>query len=44
AALTIAGLCAEGCTTVENINFIDRGYESLEKSLDYIGAKIKRID
>ena len=44
AALTIAGLCAEGCTTVENINYIDRGYESLEKSLDYIGAKIKRID
>ena len=44
AALTVAGLCAEGCTTVENINFIDRGYESLEKSLDYIGAKIKRID
>lgn len=44
AALTVAGLCAQGCTTVENIHFIDRGYEALEKSLDYIGAKIKRID
>ena len=44
AALTVAGLCAEGRTTVENIHFIDRGYEALEKSLDYIGAKIKRID
>lgn len=44
AALTVAGLCAEGHTTVENIHFIDRGYEALEKSLDYIGARIKRID
>ena len=44
AALTVAGLCAEGTTTVENIHFIDRGYESLEKSLNYIGARIKRID
>lgn len=44
AALTVAGLCAEGRTIVENIHFVDRGYESLEKSLDYIGARIKRID
>lgn len=44
AALTVAGLCAEGTTTVENVHFIDRGYESLEKSLTFIGAKIKRID
>lgn len=44
AALTVAGLCAEGTTTVENIHFIDRGYESLEKNLSYLGANIKRID
>lgn len=44
AALTVAGLCAEGTTTVENVRFIDRGYESLEKNLTFIGAKIKRID
>lgn len=44
AALTVAGLCAEGTTTVENIHFIDRGYEALEKNLGYLGAKIKRID
>lgn len=44
AALTVAGLCAEGTTTVENIHFIDRGYEALEKNLSYLGAKIKRID
>lgn len=44
AALTVAGLCAEGKTTVDNIRFIDRGYEALEKSLNYIGANVKRID
>ncbi len=44
AALTVAALCAEGRSTVENIHFIDRGYEALERSLGYIGAKIKRID
>lgn len=44
AALTVAGLCAEGTTTVENIHFIDRGYEALEKNLGYLGANIKRID
>lgn len=44
AALVVAGLCAEGTTTVDNIQFIDRGYESLEKKLTYLGAKIKRID
>lgn len=44
AALVVAGLCTEGTTTVENINYIDRGYEALEKKLTYLGAKIKRID
>lgn len=44
AALTVAGLCAEGVTTVENTHFIDRGYEALEKNLSYLGANIKRID
>lgn len=44
AALTVAALCAEGTTVVENIHFIDRGYESLEKNLSYLGANIKRID
>lgn len=44
AALMVAALCAEGTTAVENIHFIDRGYESLEKNLSYLGANIKRID
>lgn len=44
AALVVAGLCAEGVTTVEKICYIDRGYESLEKNLSSLGAKIKRKD
>ena len=44
AALIVAGLCAEGKTTVENICYIDRGYESAEKDFNSLGAKIKRIE
>lgn len=42
-ALVVAALCAKGKTTIENIELIDRGYESLEKKLQIIGARIKRI-
>lgn len=40
AALVIAGLNAKGRTTVENIEYILRGYENLEKKLKSLGAKI----
>ena len=40
AALVIAGLNAKGRTTVENIEYILRGYESLEKKLQSLGANI----
>ena len=43
ASLVLAGLVAKGTTTVSGINFIDRGYESLEINLRKLGAKIKRI-
>ena len=43
AALVIAGLCAEGTTYVENIHFVERGYERLVEKLSGIGAKIRRI-
>lgn len=43
AALVLAGLCAEGITTVTNIRHIDRGYEEIEKILTSVGAKITRI-
>ena len=43
AALTIAGLAAEGVTTVENVHLIDRGYENLENMLAQLGADVGRI-
>ena len=44
AALVLAGLAAEGTTIVENTEYIDRGYESIEKCLSACGADIRRID
>ena len=42
AALVVAGLCAEGVTTVDKICYIDRGYDSLAENLSALGAVIKR--
>lgn len=42
AALVVAALSAEGTTTIENIGYIDRGYENIEKYLTILGANIKR--
>lgn len=42
ASLVIAGLGAQGETIVENICYIDRGYDKFEKALSKIGADIKR--
>ena len=41
AALVLAGLAGTGITKVENAEYILRGYESLEKKLNKLGAKIK---
>ena len=43
AGLVIAGLVAEGETTIERIYHLDRGYESLEKKLGALGARIERL-
>lgn len=43
AALVIAGLMASGETEVLRIYHLDRGYESMEKKLEKLGAKIKRV-
>lgn len=43
ASLLIAGLLAEGRTTISNIEQIDRGYEAIETRLQKIGAEIKRV-
>ena len=41
AALVLAGLEAKGITTIENIEYILRGYEDLDKKLRNLGAKIE---
>ncbi|MDE6155071.1 MAG: UDP-N-acetylglucosamine 1-carboxyvinyltransferase, partial [Eubacterium sp.] len=44
AALVIAGIAAEGETTVRSIEHIDRGYAGLENNFKQLGADIKRIE
>ena len=43
AALVIAGLAAEGVTIVDDIYYIERGYENLEGKLAEVGAKIEKV-
>jgi UDP-N-acetylglucosamine 1-carboxyvinyltransferase len=43
AALVLAGLAAEGETTIRNIHFIDRGYENFEENLRLLGGRIERV-
>jgi UDP-N-acetylglucosamine 1-carboxyvinyltransferase len=42
ACLVLAGLVAQGQTTIERIYHLDRGYEMLEEKLSALGANIKR--
>jgi len=42
AALVLAGLAAEGVTTIQRVYHIDRGYEKIEERLNPLGAKITR--
>ena len=44
AALILAGLVAEGETTVQRIYHLDRGYEKIEQKLSALGANIQRIN
>ena len=44
AALVIAGLAAEGTTYVENIHYVQRGYENFESKIRKLGGMITRID
>lgn len=43
AALVIAGLAAEGITIVDDIYYIERGYENLDLKLRNLGAKIEKV-
>jgi UDP-N-acetylglucosamine 1-carboxyvinyltransferase len=42
-SLIIAGLAAEGETTVQRVYHLDRGYERLEEKLQAVGADIERV-
>ena len=44
AALVIAGLAAEGITTVDDIKFIQRGYEDFHLNLKMLGAQIEMVN
>jgi len=43
ACLVIAGLVAEGSTTIDRIYHLDRGYERIEEKLEALGARIRRL-
>ena len=43
ASLILAGLVAEGTTTIDRIYHLDRGYENIEQKLSGLGARISRI-
>jgi len=43
ACLVIAGLVAEGPTTIDRIYHLDRGYERIEEKLSALGARIRRV-
>lgn len=42
-ALVLAGLAAEGYTTIDKCEYIDRGHEDIVKELSLLGAEIRRI-
>lgn len=44
AALVIAGLVADGFTTVEQIQYIERGYENFEDKIRGLGGFIEKVD
>ena len=43
AALVIAGLAADGITTIDDIKYIQRGYENFDAKLRSLGGEIEQI-
>jgi UDP-N-acetylglucosamine 1-carboxyvinyltransferase len=43
ASLILAGLVAQGQTTIDRIYHLDRGYENIEAKLSGLGASIQRV-
>jgi UDP-N-acetylglucosamine 1-carboxyvinyltransferase len=43
AALVVAGLAAQGKTTIQGLHHLDRGYDRLEQKLQQVGARLRRV-
>ena len=43
AALVLAGLAADGTTTIRDLRHLDRGYENLTAKMQQLGAKLERV-
>jgi len=43
AAMVLAGLAADGVTSVQGLEYLDRGYADLEGKLNGVGASIRRL-
>jgi UDP-N-acetylglucosamine 1-carboxyvinyltransferase len=41
AAMVVAGLAAQGVTEIDNVHYIERGYEDIVRKLSGIGADIR---
>ena len=44
AAMVIAGMCAQGTTVIEDVRFIERGYENFVGKLNALGADISIVE
>ena len=44
ASLVLAGLAAHGTTEVSRVYHLDRGYQEMEKKLQSLGARIRRVN
>ena len=44
AALVVAGMKAQGKTTIRQIHHIERGYEKIEEALSRLGGRLRRIE
>ena len=44
ACLVLAGLAAQGTTTVRRVYHLDRGYSGMEETLNSLGARIERFN
>jgi UDP-N-acetylglucosamine 1-carboxyvinyltransferase len=42
-AMLLAAVCAEGTSTINNADQIERGYERIDERLNALGARITRV-